>query len=43
VARNAQRLACLRPYPSELLETYPVSALVNSVRNDSEALIEPAA
>jgi putative SOS response-associated peptidase YedK len=36
-------LACLRPYPPELMEAYPVSNLVNSVRNDRPELIEPAA
>lgn len=31
----------LRPCPSELLETWPVSTAVNSVHNDGPALVEP--
>jgi len=31
----------LAPYPAEQMEAYPVSSLVNSVKNDSPALIEP--
>ncbi len=31
------------PYPSEAMETYPVSRLVNSPSNDDERCIEPAA
>lgn len=33
----------LKPYPAELMTAYPVSRLVNSPKNDSPALIEPAA
>jgi putative SOS response-associated peptidase YedK len=32
----------LRPYPSDLMRSYPVSKLVNSPSNDSEALIAQA-
>jgi len=31
----------LAPYPAELMESYTVSSLVNSVKNDSPSLIEP--
>jgi len=34
--------ACLRPFPAERMEAYPVSALVSSPRNDGSELIEPA-
>jgi putative SOS response-associated peptidase YedK len=34
--------ALLVPYPDEALEIYPVSGRVNSPRNDSPELIEPA-
>lgn len=34
-------LGLLRPYPSEAMEAYPVSALVSSVRNDGPELIAP--
>jgi putative SOS response-associated peptidase YedK len=34
-------LACLQSYPLELLETYLVLELVNSVRHDRRKLIEP--
>jgi len=30
-----------QPYPSELMEMYPVSDLVNSVKNNSAACLEP--
>jgi putative SOS response-associated peptidase YedK len=43
VTDRVAALACLQPYPSEQLEAYPVSDLVNSVRNDRLELIEPAA
>jgi putative SOS response-associated peptidase YedK len=33
----------LRPYPAELMETYPVSRKVNSPANDSADLLEPVA
>lgn len=32
----------LQPYPAELMTAYPVSKMVNSPKNDSPALIEPA-
>lgn len=32
----------LHPYPTELMTAYPVSKMVNSPKNDSPALIEPA-
>jgi putative SOS response-associated peptidase YedK len=32
----------LRPYPADLMKAYPVSTLVNSMKNDSVALIAPA-
>ncbi|MCL4304042.1 MAG: SOS response-associated peptidase [Anaerolineae bacterium] len=32
----------LKPYPAELMTAYPVSKLVNSPKNDSPVLIEPA-
>jgi putative SOS response-associated peptidase YedK len=31
----------LQPFPAQLLQAYPVSARVNSVKNDDAALIEP--
>jgi putative SOS response-associated peptidase YedK len=33
--------ALLRPYPDERMRAYPVSAKVNSVKNDDAGLIEP--
>jgi putative SOS response-associated peptidase YedK len=33
----------LRPFPSQLMQAYPVSKRVNSPKNDDAALIEPAA
>jgi len=30
-----------RPYPADLMEMFPVSMLVNSVKNDGPGLIEP--
>jgi putative SOS response-associated peptidase YedK len=33
----------LRPYPSEAMTAYPVSALVNNPRNDKPQCVEPAA
>jgi putative SOS response-associated peptidase YedK len=33
-------LDLLRPYPTEEMEAYPVSSLVNSVKNDSPACID---
>jgi putative SOS response-associated peptidase YedK len=35
-------LDLLRPYPAEEMEAYVVSTLVNSVKNDSIACVEPA-
>ncbi len=37
-----QVLPCLRPFPAERMEAYPISSLVSSPRNDSRELIEPA-
>ena len=34
--------ALLKPCPTEWMQAYPVGTAVNSVRNDSEALIRPA-
>ena len=31
----------LNPYPSELMQTFPVSTLVNSVRNNSPEVMQP--
>ena len=36
-------LPLLRPYPAEEMETYEVSAMVNSVANDSPECLSPAA
>jgi len=33
----------MRPFPSELMEVYEVSRLVNDPKNDSPACIDPAA
>lgn len=30
-----------QPYPADLMETYPVSPLVNNPRNDYPAYIDP--
>ena len=35
--------AMLKPYDPSLMEAYAVSRAVNSVRNDTEECIEPAA
>lgn len=32
----------LKPFPAELMESYPVSSLVNSPRNDVAEILEPA-
>ena len=32
-----------RPYPSEAMRAYPVSTVVNSVRNDGPACVEAVA
>jgi putative SOS response-associated peptidase YedK len=37
--RNLERLFV--PFPSQLLESYPVSSAVNNVKNDTEDLIAP--
>ncbi|MFH1398835.1 MAG: SOS response-associated peptidase [Candidatus Woesearchaeota archaeon] len=34
-------LAFLKPYPSNLMESYPVSSLVNSPKNDTIEVIKP--
>ncbi len=34
-------LPCLRPYPAETMDGYPVSPLVSSVRNDGPELVRP--
>ena len=36
-------LPCLRPYPAEAMEGYPVALLVSSVRNDGPELVRPLA
>jgi putative SOS response-associated peptidase YedK len=38
---TAHELALLKPYPSEKMEGYDVSALVNNLRNDSPECIRP--
>ena len=35
-------LGLLKPYPAEEMETYEVSAMVNSVANDSPECLSPA-
>ena len=37
----AHALALLKPYPSEKMEGYDVSPLVNNPRNDSPECIKP--
>jgi putative SOS response-associated peptidase YedK len=39
---TADHLSLLMPFPSEEMETYTVSSLVNSVLHDHEGLIKPA-
>nr|MDA3819223.1 SOS response-associated peptidase [Candidatus Delongbacteria bacterium] len=34
--------ACLKPYPAEKMDAYPVSKAVKNPRNDTKALINPA-
>ena len=34
-------LGCLRPYPSERMEAYPVSPLVGAAWNEGPELVEP--
>jgi putative SOS response-associated peptidase YedK len=36
-------LSLLRPYPADEMKAYPISALVNSPRNDVAACIEVSA
>lgn len=43
VKDHTRLLDLLRPYPAEEMDAYPVSNLVNSVKNDSPECIEPAA
>jgi putative SOS response-associated peptidase YedK len=43
VTNPAAVLPCLRAYPAEAMEAWPVSTLVNDVRRDEPLLIEPAA
>jgi putative SOS response-associated peptidase YedK len=33
-------IACLRPYPAALMETWPVGTMVNSADNDGPELVE---
>jgi putative SOS response-associated peptidase YedK len=35
--------AMLRPFPSQLMTAYPVSTKINSVKNDTLDVSEPAA
>jgi len=39
---RAAIIDCLRSYPSERMEAFPVSSLVSSARNDGSSLIRPA-
>jgi putative SOS response-associated peptidase YedK len=41
VTDPAAVLPCLRPLPAELMEAYPVSALVSSPDNEGAQLVEP--
>ena len=41
IAPEEKVLLCLRPYPSERMETIPVSSLVSSPSNKGPELIEP--
>ena len=43
VADPVAVLPCLRPYPAEAMEGYPVAPLVSSVRNDGPELVRPLA
>ena len=38
---TAALLACLRSYPAQEMEAFPVSHLVSYVQNDEPALIQP--
>jgi putative SOS response-associated peptidase YedK len=38
---ETERERMFRPYPSERMESYPVSRLVNDIGNDSEELVRP--
>ena len=42
ITDSAAVIDCLRSYPSDRMEVYPVSPLVSSARNDGSALIRPA-
>jgi putative SOS response-associated peptidase YedK len=37
----ARLLGCLRPYPSESMEAFPVSRLVSYTENDEPAVVQP--
>jgi len=39
---EGELMEMLRPYPSEQMELYPISTLVNSAKNEGEELIKPA-
>jgi putative SOS response-associated peptidase YedK len=41
VVDHRRLLDILSPYPADEMEAYPVSSLVNSVKNDSPACIDP--
>ncbi len=41
VADPVAVLGCLRPYPPEHMETYPVSPLVGAAWNEGPELLEP--
>ncbi|GAB4122281.1 MAG: SOS response-associated peptidase [Roseiflexaceae bacterium] len=43
ISAAADLMPLLDPYPSEAMEAYPVSALVNSPRNNTPSLIDPVA
>ena len=43
VTDHSRLLDLLQPYPANAMNAYPVSTLVNSVKNDSPECIEPAA
>ena len=36
-------LALLRPYPADLMRTFPVETRVGNVRNNDSALLDPVA
>lgn len=41
-ARTAALIELMKPYPDSLMEIWPAGLRVNSPRNDSAVLIEPA-